>query len=82
MAICWESWKESSTRNFKRSAPANSVLVIGTDGVWKCSTKRGCMERIASRPSSAHHARRPPRLPRGAEADLKQFRGGVNPPTT
>jgi hypothetical protein len=40
------------------------------------------MERIASRPSSAHHARRPPRLPRGAEADLKQFRGGVNPPTT
>src|SRR6185369_12835932 len=57
--------------------PANSVLVIGTDGVWEMWNEQGEMygkDRLQA-VIQANHTRPSADIALALEADLKQFRG-------
>jgi sigma-B regulation protein RsbU (phosphoserine phosphatase) len=61
--------------------PAGSVLVIGTDGVWEMFNEQGDQygkERLQA-VMQAHHASPSAQIAAALEADLKEFRGVVNP---
>ena len=61
--------------------PAHSVLVIGTDGVWEMFNERREMygkDRLQA-VIERHHDSPSADIAAALEADLKQFRGGVNP---
>jgi sigma-B regulation protein RsbU (phosphoserine phosphatase) len=61
--------------------PADSVLVVGTDGVWEMfdeQQKQYGKERLQG-VMRAHHASSAAEIAAALEADLKRFRGAVNP---
>ena len=61
--------------------PGGAVLVIGTDGVWEMLDERGEQygkERLQA-VLRAHHASPSNQIAAALEADLKAFRGEVNP---